>query len=139
MSARDKFHDAVKNALIKEGWTITHDPLSLNFTDFSLMLDLGAERLLGFDRGSERIAVEIKGFGNASRIHDFHAMMGQYQNYQAALELREPDRQLYFAVPKALFDSFFQNELVQYSIKRNKVSILIYDHENEVIVQWRSS
>jgi hypothetical protein len=99
MAARDVFHDVVRRALEKEDWTITHDPLSLNFTDFSLMLDLGAERLLGFDRGSERIAVEIKGFGNALRIHDFHAMMGQYQNYQAALELREPDRQLYLAVP----------------------------------------
>ncbi len=139
MAARDVFHDVVRRALEKEDWTITHDPLSLNFTDFSLMLDLGAKRLLGFERGSERIAVEIKGFGNASRIHDFHAMMGQYQNYRAALELREPDRQLYLAVPQALFDSFFQNELVQYSIKRNKVAILIYDHENEVIVQWHSN
>lgn len=24
--ARDKIHNAVKNALIKDGWTITHDP-----------------------------------------------------------------------------------------------------------------
>nr|WP_286392563.1 element excision factor XisH family protein [Pseudanabaena mucicola] len=26
MSARDLFHDIVKNALQKDGWTITHDP-----------------------------------------------------------------------------------------------------------------
>lgn len=29
MPERDIFHDAVKNALIKEGWTITDDPLFL--------------------------------------------------------------------------------------------------------------
>lgn len=27
MPSRDIFHDTVKHALIKEGWTITHDPL----------------------------------------------------------------------------------------------------------------
>ena len=31
MSARDIFHDAVKIALQKDGWQITHDPLSLEF------------------------------------------------------------------------------------------------------------
>ena len=139
MAAKDAFHDVVRRALEKEGWTITHDPLSFNFRDFALMLDLGAERVLGFQRGTERIAVEVKGFGGASRIHDFHAMLGRYQNYLAALELREPDRRLYLAVPQALFDSFFQNELVQYSIKRNHIALLIYDHENEVIVQWHSN
>ena len=27
--ARDLFHDIVKEALIKDGWTITNDPLTL--------------------------------------------------------------------------------------------------------------
>lgn len=31
MSAKDKFHQAVKKALIKEDWTITKDPLYLPF------------------------------------------------------------------------------------------------------------
>ncbi|HZO86768.1 MAG TPA: element excision factor XisH family protein [Chthonomonadaceae bacterium] len=29
MARRDLFHDACKNALIKDGWTITHDPYLL--------------------------------------------------------------------------------------------------------------
>ncbi len=29
MAARDLFHDSVKHALEREGWTITHDPFSL--------------------------------------------------------------------------------------------------------------
>lgn len=29
MPARDIFHDAVKKALIKDGWTITHDPYKI--------------------------------------------------------------------------------------------------------------
>jgi hypothetical protein len=31
MPARDKFHEAVKNALIKDGWQITADPLTIKF------------------------------------------------------------------------------------------------------------
>lgn len=31
MPAHDIFHNAVKEALIKDGWTITHDPLTISF------------------------------------------------------------------------------------------------------------
>jgi hypothetical protein len=43
MPARDEIHDAVKNALIKDGWTITHDPYPLPFDDRDVYADLGAE------------------------------------------------------------------------------------------------
>lgn len=36
MAARDVFHEAVKNALVKDGWTITHDPLALPFGEIDL-------------------------------------------------------------------------------------------------------
>jgi hypothetical protein len=29
VAARDIFHDAVKHALEKDGWRITHDPLAI--------------------------------------------------------------------------------------------------------------
>ncbi|MGA1262474.1 MAG: element excision factor XisH family protein, partial [Prochlorothrix sp.] len=31
MAAKDRFHEQVRTALIQEGWTITHDPLYLEF------------------------------------------------------------------------------------------------------------
>lgn len=46
MSRKDRFHQAVKNALEKDGWTITHDPLSLKIGTFRLQVDLGAEKLI---------------------------------------------------------------------------------------------
>jgi hypothetical protein len=134
--ARDALHQTVRTALEKDGWTITNDPLGFSFELFNLMLDLGAERVIGLQRGLEKIAVEIKGFGAGSLISEFHATLGQYQNYQSALELRDPERKLYLAVPRELFDTFFQADLVQYSLKRNSVALLVYDVENEVIVQW---
>jgi hypothetical protein len=44
MPAKDLFHDAVKHALLREGWVITHDPLSLKVGRKDLFVDLGAER-----------------------------------------------------------------------------------------------
>jgi len=45
MARLDKIHDKVKNALIKDGWTITHDPYSIEYQDLTLFADLGAEKM----------------------------------------------------------------------------------------------
>jgi hypothetical protein len=42
MSARDLFHKAVKNALQKEDWIVTDDPLEIEFEEVTLKIDLGA-------------------------------------------------------------------------------------------------
>jgi hypothetical protein len=44
MPARDTIHDAVKNALMKDGWTIVADPYLLRYEDKSLVADLRAEK-----------------------------------------------------------------------------------------------
>ena len=44
MPARDYYHDAVKHALEKDGWTITHDPYHLPYDEKNLYVDLGAEQ-----------------------------------------------------------------------------------------------
>ena len=131
-------HQTVRTALEKDGWSITHDPLGFSFEMFNLMLDLGAERVIALERNLERIAVEIKGYGGTSRITDFHATLGQYANYRAALELRDPNRKLYLAIPNEVYKTFFQDELVQYSLQRNQVALIVYDAETEVILQWIS-
>lgn len=33
MSRKDQFHQAVKRALEKEGWLITHDPFTIQITE----------------------------------------------------------------------------------------------------------
>jgi len=73
MSARDRFHQAVRQALIQEGWNITDDPLLVRYGPTNLKVDLGAERIIGLQRDNEQIAVEIKSFLDASAVNDFHA------------------------------------------------------------------
>jgi hypothetical protein len=76
MPAHDVFHDAVKQGLIKEGWTITDDPLLLEFGFLNLYIDLAAEKVLAAEKGNERIAVEIKTFLGPSLVTDFHCRAG---------------------------------------------------------------
>jgi hypothetical protein len=68
MAARDAFHDAVKQGLIKDGWTITHDPLVIRLGKRNMLIDLAAENLLAARREDQNIAVEIKSFTGPSDL-----------------------------------------------------------------------
>ena len=85
MAAKDKFHDAVKHGLIKDGWTITDDPLTLKIEGINISIDLGAEKLLAAEKEGYKIAVEIKSFLSHSPLTDFHAALGQFLNYRLFL------------------------------------------------------
>ena len=97
MPRRDIIHQAVKNALVKDGWTITDDPYLLEYGEEVLFVDLAAERLLAAERGSERIAVEVKSFVGRSPLNDLQGALGQYALYLSVLEIIDPQRKLYLA------------------------------------------
>ncbi len=110
MSAKDRFHNAVKRGLEKSGWVITHDPLRLEFAENERVeIDLGAEKLLAAEKSGNKIAVEVKSFLSASALSDFHTALGQFLNYRLVLEKIEPARILYLAVPLATPRIFFQS------------------------------
>jgi XisH protein len=117
MSARDRYHDWVKDTLIQAGWTISHDPLSISIGKINVQIDLGLEGLIGAEKGTQKIAVEIKSFGNVSKITDFYAAFGQYICYKVALENKQPDRILYLAVPSPVYESLFSETLIQYVLQ----------------------
>lgn len=136
MPARDIFHNAVKRALEKDGWSITNDPLFLDYGGVEIFIDLGAEKLIGAERNGEKIAVEIKSFIGSSTISEFHTALGQFINYRVALSQKDPDRQLYLAVPYLIYESFFRLELIQIVAQSQELKLLIYDPELETIERW---
>lgn len=71
MAAKDLFHDAVKQALLKEDWRITADPLKIKIEGVKLEIDLAAEKIIAAQKAERKIAVEIKSFVSASAITDF--------------------------------------------------------------------
>jgi hypothetical protein len=136
MSRRDKFHDVVRHALEKEGWTITHDPLSLKIGTLKLEVDLGAEKLIGAEKDNQKIAVEVKSFLKTSKITDFYQAFGQFFPYKVALQQLEPDRVLYLAVPDYIYEALFGEVLIQSLLEQYPIKLIIYISDIEEIQTW---
>lgn len=73
---RDRYHELLKQALMDDGWEITHDPYYLNVGEVEYQVDLGADRLLGASKGTEKIAIEVKSFLTESPTYEFHQAVG---------------------------------------------------------------
>ncbi len=76
MPAKDIYHDSVKNALLKDQWTITADPYFIIYKQLRLVADLAPERAFSAEKGNEKIVVEIKSFINPSFIYDLERAVG---------------------------------------------------------------
>jgi hypothetical protein len=138
MPAKDLFHDCVKVALIRDGWQISHDPYSLKIGKKDLFVDLGAEKLITAEKGSIKIAVEIKSFVSPSEIQDLENALGQYILYQNVLQKIEPDRILYLAIREAVFHKLFEQEVGQILLENKVLRLLTFNPETEVITKWIS-
>lgn len=136
MSRKDHFHTAVRNALEKEGWTITHDPLPLNIGTLRLEVDLGAEKLIAAQKDNQKIAVEVKSFLRASKITDFYQAFGQFFPYKVALQRLEPDRTIYLAVPDSIYEELFGEILIQDVLAQYPIKLIVYTPDTEEIQSW---
>jgi hypothetical protein len=134
--ARDKFHEEVKSALQGEGWLITDDPLYLKVGRIPIHVDLGAEKLIGAERGGEKIAVEVKTFGNASFITALHEAVGKYLIYREALKLIASDRVLFLAMPSDIYDVFGEEPLVKAVFARYEFNLMLYEPHTKKIKSW---
>lgn len=138
MPAKDIYHVTVKRALIKDGWTITHDPLRLSIDDKNLFIDLGAERIIAATKGSRKIAVEIKSFVGRSEVDDLENAVGQFVLYHDLLEEKEPERELFLAVRSKSFDGIFSHRIGNILLRKKRLNLLVFDEKNEEILQWIS-
>jgi hypothetical protein len=136
MPAKDIYHDTVKAALIKDGWTTTHDPLTIRLTRKKLYVDLGAERLIAAQRDTERIAVEVKSFTRASDMKDLEDALGQFVLYTHLLARYDPERKLYLAVTDSVYESVFEEEAGEILLQDGVIRLITFNPEQEAIIQW---
>lgn len=134
--AKDKYHNIVREALIKDGWTITNDPLEVSSIISNFEIDLGAERIIAATKGKEKIAVEVKSFIGRSIIHEFFRAIGQYGFYHLALQKNEPDRTLFLAMPDTAYQFLFKDPNTHKISEQNNIKFIIYNTENKEITSW---
>ena len=136
MPARDIYHNAVKNALVKEGWIITDDPLHLKWGQKDMYVDLGAKQLLAAEQGSKKIAVEIKSFVSPSEMADLKDAIGGFIMYRAVIHRLQPKRTLYLAVRDSVFTALFEEPIGTLLIETENLKLLVFNPETEKIIQW---
>src|SRR3954468_19538001 len=129
-------HDAVRAALIADGWTVTDDPLHLRYAGDDLYIDLAAERLIAAEKGLQRIAVEIKSFSGPSELADLHLAVGQFVIYREVLAEMDPQRELYLAVTEEVRAEVFESGIARMILTRQIRRLVSYDPARKVIVQW---
>ncbi|MEH2319587.1 element excision factor XisH family protein [Nostoc sp.] len=137
MPVRDRYHENLKNALIKDGWNVTNDPFHLKWGKKDLYVDLAAEKLLIAEKGTQKIAVEIKTFSGDSEVADLEQAIGQYFTYLAVMSRNYPDRVLYIAVHEDVFTDIFEEEpLGKLILEDYKIPLIVFNPKQEVIVRW---
>ena len=103
------------------------------------VVDLGAERILAAEKGSDKIAVEIKSFQGASDIRDLELAIGQYLFYRSLLVRFEPGRKIFLAVPYSVYVNTFQEPVVRPVLIDQAIALMAFDPEQETVMQWTTT
>lgn len=136
MPAKDIYHDTVKRALIKDGWTITAENMRFPWGGTQTYIDILAEEIFIAEKEGRKIAVEVKSFIGKSNLSEFEKAIGQFIIYRIAMRKKEPNRELFLAVEKEVYNEFFLNPDVIELVESESLRILIFDKKTEAIVKW---
>lgn len=136
MPAKDVYHEAVKTALINNGWTITADPYTIKYEELQLFADLGADRTVVAQRDNREIIVEIKSFIGRSFINELEKALGQYIVYRTLLSVTASNCKLYLAISQDIYENFFQQIAIQLIVQQNQISIIVVNIDAKEVIQW---
>ena len=136
MPRKDLFHDALKNALMKDGWVITHDPYIVLRGRQALYIDIGAETPLAAEKDGRKIAVEIKSLLDRVDMPEFERALGQYVLYRSLLKRQDPERILYLAVEEEAYDEYFDVSEGRDLIADEQIKLVVFLAISEVITRW---
>ena len=136
MSAKDKIHNIVKQAIINDGWVITHDPFTIAYGDDTVFADLAAERPFTAERNGEKIIVEIKSFVGRSSIQDFKTALGQYMLYLPAIGKLVPEYKLYVAISEATYFSDLQRDIIKLAVEAYQLPLIVVNLGKQEVTKW---
>jgi hypothetical protein len=135
MSAKDFYYDTVRDALLRDGWAITADPLPLRAESID---DPAADAacLLAAEKSAKQIVVLTKGFLGDSDEDELTLAIGQFVLYRALLRRTKPECDLYIAVPCDVHEEIFRQEIAQSVVSELGIAVVTFDPEESVIAQW---
>src|SRR5690348_7693874 len=102
MPARD-IYETVKNAVIKDGWTITHVPYVLHWGDRGPISDPEVVREFAAAKNDVQIAVSMFSLPERPQLEDLQYLLGHFVICSTAVKLAEPRRILYTALNVGMY------------------------------------
>ena len=69
-------------------------------------------------------------------MRDLEEAVGQYDIYRTVLAETDPERLLYLAVPRRVYEGLFMERFGQLIATRLHLPLLVFDEQQERIVQW---
>ena len=136
MPRKDHIHEAVKNALVKDGWTITNDPYRIEYEDADVYADLRVEKQMPNASLHRVLVIEIKEFAGPSPLNRLEEALGQYQLYRSYLREVAPEEQVYLAVDKTSYDKLFVRKSFQRIVEDYNLALIVVDIPQEEVFQW---
>jgi len=136
--AKDIYHEAVRAALEKDGWTITDDPLTLlSREEGGLQTDLGAEKIITAEKEWTKIAVEVKSFTTPSIVHDFLRAVGQYQGYSIVMRKKNIERTMYLAMPFYIYERLNELQFFKDIVEELNMKLILFNPQSKSIESWK--
>lgn len=135
MPAKDRYHDTVKRALVKDGWKIIREQVTFIVEKRQVQIDLSVSK--ANVSSTELVFIEIKSFIRRSAVEDLAHAIGKYLLYRLVLEeIGVEPSMLYLAIPQAAFTKIFSEPLGKLAHSRFNLLLLVVDMEQEEIIQW---
>ncbi|GAA6622548.1 element excision factor XisH family protein [Scytonema sp. NUACC26] len=140
MPARDIFHESVKVALQKDGWTILREDwyIEVDSMGLAIYIDLAAQKLIEAEKDGLRIAVEIKSFVGDSNMTAFQKALGQFLVYVKAVKKQLHEWTVYLAIPVDIYNGFFLKfEFIREMVDEYDLKLIVFHPGTKEIVLWR--
>jgi len=140
MPAKDIFHESVKVALQKDGWTILREDwyIEVDSMGLAVYIDLAAQKFIEAEKDGQRIAVEIKSFVNDSNMTAFQKALGQFLVYVKAVKTQLLEWTVYLAIPADIYNGFFLRfEFIREMIEEYDLKLIVFNPDTNEVVLWR--
>jgi hypothetical protein len=138
MGRNDFYKEHVRQALEKDGWRITHDPMKTPFDDTDILIDFGAERTLLATKERETIAVEVKNFLHPNeKMNELNRLIGQYANYLKSFKVNDPNRKAYIAVTEEAYLRVFCMPMMAANVIEYNMRFIIFNPYTCKIISWK--
>jgi hypothetical protein len=133
MPAKDRYHDAVKRALVKDGWMIADEQVQLLIDSRILYIDME----VAHPTKESTLLIEVKElYSVPSPVDALAAAVGKYVMYRAGLRNAGVSNPIYLAVSLQAYQNILTEKVGQLMMAEAQLLILVFDPDQEVVVQW---